>query len=276
MVNFNSIADNSIELIQLYGLRILVAFLVLIIGWTAINIFIKFFTKKVSKSDKIEPTLESFIVSMVSITLKVLLLITVISMVGVQVTSFVAILAAAGFAVGLALQGSLGNFAGGILILTLKPFKVGEFIEAQGHSGTVHNITIFNTILKTPDNKTIILPNGAVSNGSITNFTREKIRRVDFVFGIGYKDDIDKAKKVIQELIKKDKRIITNDKSKQPQIVVSNLGDSSVDLTVRVWTKLDDFWGVNFDMIENVKKTFDKKGISIPFPQRDIHLFKEK
>ena len=276
MVDLSFIQDNFLELVRVYGMKILIALTILIIGWISINVFIKIFTKKVSKSKKVEPSLESFIISLTSVTLKILLIVTVISMVGVEVTSFIAILGAVGFAVGLALQGSLGNFAGGILILTLKPFKIGDFIETQGHMGVVNSITVFNTILKTVDNKTVIIPNGAVSNGNIVNFTSEKLRRVDFVFGISYKDNIDKARKIIEDLIKKEKRIIKNDKDKKPQIVVSNLGDSSVDITVRVWTKLEDFWDVRFGMLENVKKDFDKKGISIPFPQTDVHVFNEK
>ncbi|MCK5454683.1 MAG: mechanosensitive ion channel, partial [Calditrichia bacterium] len=170
----------------------------------------------------------------------------------------------------LSLQGSLANFAGGVLILLFKPFKVGDFIETQGYLGVVHSIQIFNTVLKTPDNKRIIIPNGPVSSGSLTNFSAETQRRVDMVFGIGYQDDIAKAKKVLNGLINEDQRIL---KEPEPLVVVSELGDSSVNLTVRVWVNSADYWGVYFDMQENVKLTFDKEGLSIPFPQRDVHLY---
>lgn len=276
MVDYDLIGNKVIEFVSAYGMKVFTALAVLIIGWIAISIFSKILDKRFSKSKFIDPSLKHFFISLISVLLKALLVITTISMVGIQVTSFIAILGAAGLAIGLALQGSLSNFAGGVLILTLKPFEVGDFIEAQGHSGTVSEIHIFNTILKTADNKVVILPNGSVSNGNIINFTREKIRRVDMVFGIGYNDSIDKAKAVIENLIKNDKRIIKNDTDHAAKIVVSNLGDSSVDITVKVWTKTEDYWNVKFDMIENVKKEFDKKKISIPFPQRDIHMYKGK
>jgi small conductance mechanosensitive channel len=191
-------------------------------------------------------------------------------MLGVQMTSFIAILGAAGLAVGLALQGSLANFAGGVLLLLFKPFKVGDFIEAQGFSGSVNAIQVFNTVLKTPDNKTIIIPNGNLSNGAITNFTAEKNRRVDWTFGIGYSDDIKKAKEILVQLIKSDPRILDEPEA---MVALSELGDSSVNFVVRAWVKLEDFWGVYFDIQEKVKLTFDEQGISIPFPQRDVHVY---
>lgn len=193
-------------------------------------------------------------------------------MLGVATTSFIAVLAAAGFVVGLALQGSLSNFAGGVLILVTKPFRVSDFIEAQGVMGTVNKIEILMTTLKTPDNKTIIIPNGSLSNSSITNFSTEKTRRVDMVFGISYSDNIDKAQKIIENLIKKDKRVL---KDPNYQIVVSKLNDSSVDITVRAWTMSSDYWSFFFDMQKLVKEEFDKNKISIPFPQRDVHLYQK-
>ena len=196
-------------------------------------------------------------------------LISVASMIGIETTSFIAILGAAGLAIGLALQGSLGNFAGGVLVLLFKPFKVGDFIDAQGVAGTVSEIQIFNTIIKTPDNKVIIVPNGAVYNGVITNFSKEATRRVDFVFGIGYGDDIKKAKEVIARLVDADERAM---KDPAPTIVVSELADSSVNISCRVWVNASDYWGVFFDLTENVKLTFDAEGISIPFPQQDVHM----
>jgi small conductance mechanosensitive channel len=190
-------------------------------------------------------------------------------MLGVETTSFVAILGGAGLAVGLALQGSLANFAGGVLILIFKPFKVGDFIEAQGHSGTVKEIALFNTILNTPDKKTVIIPNGAVSNGSITNYSAEEMRRVDFLFGIGYEDDLKKAKDIIWDELKKDDRILSEPES---LVVISELADSSVNITVRVWCKTEHYWPIYFNIIENVKLAFDAASISIPFPQQELHV----
>jgi small conductance mechanosensitive channel len=254
-----------------YGLQILLALVTLIIGLWIIKIINNAIRKKMEKS-KMDETLRSFLLPIISILLKILLIISVISMIGVEMTSFVAILAAAGFAIGMALSGSLQNFAGGIMIVLFKPFKVGDFIDAQGHMGTVREIQIFNTILKTPDNKTIIIPNGGLSTNSMTNFSAEPRRRVDFTFGIGYSDDIDKARKVLKGLIDADERIL---KDPEPVIVVSSLGDSSVDFTVRVWAEAANYWDIYFDMTENVKKTFDENGISIPFPQSDVHIYQK-
>jgi small conductance mechanosensitive channel len=173
-------------------------------------------------------------------------------------------------AVGLALQGSLSNFAGGVLIILLKPFKVGDFIEAQGFLGTVSGIQIFNTILKTPDNKTIIIPNGSLSNGNIVNYTTEKKRRVDVVVGISYDDDFRKAKDIIKQLIADDERIM---KDPEPFVAVSELGESSVNIVTRVWTDIADFWPVKFDLTENIKLQFDEEDITIPYPQRDVHMY---
>ena len=183
----------------------------------------------------------------------------------------IAILGAAGFAIGMALSGTLQNFAGGAMILIFKPFKAGDVIEAQGHTGKVSEIQIFNTILKTPDNKTIIIPNAGLSSGSMVNYSTEAQRRVDFVFGIGYGDDVDKAKEVLLQLIKTDSRIL---KDPEPFIVVSELADSSVNLTVRVWAEAVNYWGIYFDLTENVYKTFAKEGLNIPFPQMDVHVQK--
>ncbi len=255
-----------------YGLKLLLALVTLIIGLWIIKL-INNAIKRTMERKNTDTTLRSFLLPLISILLKVLLIVSVISMVGVEMTSFVAILAAAGFAIGMALSGSLQNFAGGVMIVLFKPFKVGDFIQAQGFMGTVGEIQIFNTILKTPDNKTIIIPNGGLSTGAMTNFSTEPQRRVDFTFGIGYGDDIDKARNIIKGLIDADERILKNP---EPVIVVSALGDSSVDFTVRVWAEAANYWGIFFDMTENVKKAFDKNGISIPYPQRDVHIYNEK
>ena len=270
MVDINAITTKAMDLLVQYGPKVLLAIITLIIGLWIIKIVAKAF-KKVLGKRKIDKSLESFLVSLVSIILKVLLFISVIGMLGVETTSFVAILAAAGFAIGLALQGSLGNFAGGVLILLFKPFKVGDFIEAQGESGSVKQIQIFNTILTTGDNKRVIIPNGPLSNGNITNYSTEDTRRVDMVFGIGYDDDIKKAKTILEKMVKADSRVL---KDKANLVAVGELADSSVNFKVRVWVNSSDYWSVFHDFQENVKLTFDKEGLSIPFPQMDIHQHK--
>jgi small conductance mechanosensitive channel len=260
--------DYVVELAWQYGPPLLMALLVLMIGMWIVNRVVRLTSKGMEKGS-VEPTLARFLGSLVSVGLKALLLISVASMIGIETTSFIAILGAAGLAIGLALQGSLGNFAGGVLVLLFKPFKVGDFIDAQGVAGTVAEIQIFSTIIKTADNKVIIVPNGAVSNGVITNYSKEATRRVDFVFGIGYGDDIKKAKEVIARLVDADERAL---KEPAAKIVVSELADSSVNITCRVWVNAADYWGVKFDLTENVKLTFDAEGISFPFPQQDVHM----
>ncbi len=249
--------------------QILLALIVLIVGLWVIRILSKGIARTLEKS-KVEISLQKFLISLFSIGLKILLLISIAAMLGIATTSFVAIIGAMGLAVGLALQGSLANFAGGVLILLLKPFKVGDVIEAQGHIGKVEQIQIFNTILKTPDNKTIFIPNAGLSNGSITNFSLEPLRRVDMTFGIGYDDDLKKAKQILMTMVESDERIL---KDPAPQVVLSELADSSVNFAVRVWVKQEHYWGVYFDFQEKVKLAFDEQGISIPYPQHDVHLF---
>lgn len=250
-----------------YGPKVLLALFTLIIGLWIIKKLVN--KTSVHFSAKADPSLASFMSSLVSVLLKLMLFIAVASMVGIQTTSFIAVLGAAGLAVGLALQGSLANFAGGVLILLFKPFKVGDVIEAQGHLGVVKQIQIFNTILTTGDNRIVIIPNGPLSNGSLVNINQEPTRRIDFSFGIGYGDDIDKAKSVLEGLVSAESRIL---KDPAHLIVVEALADSSVNIKVRVWVNTADYWGVFFAMTETVKKTFDKEGISIPFPQRDVHM----
>jgi small conductance mechanosensitive channel len=262
-------ADLAIEMVISYAPKVIGAILVIIIGLWIINRLVAVMGRGLERSNT-EPTLAKFLKNLVSVGLKVLLFISAAAMIDIQTTSFIAILGAAGLAIGLALQGSLANFAGGVLILMFRPYRVGDYVEAQGVGGTVTEIQIFNTIINTPDNKRIIVPNGAISNGIITNYSSEPTRRVDFVFGIGYGDDIGKARDVIQGLADEDERIFDDP---PPQIVVSNLGDSSVDLTVRVWANATDYWGIKFGLTERVKLAFDEAGVSIPFPQRDVHLF---
>ncbi len=271
-LNLEGILTTIGDLAVTYGLKLLMAIITLVIGLWIIKLIMKAIGKNMEKRE-VDPTLRQFLGSMLSMILKILLIITVISMMGVEMTSFVAILAAAGFAIGMALSGTLQNFAGGVMLVIFKPFKVGDFIDAQGYTGTVNQIQIFNTILKTPDNKTVIIPNGGLSTSSMTNFSTEPQRRVDFTFGIGYSDDIDKAKSVIESLIAADDRIL---KDPATFIAVSELADSSVNFVVRVWAEASNYWGIFFDLTENVKKAFDKEGISIPFPQTDVHVYNEK
>lgn len=271
-MNFENQMDKIMDLILVYGPKLILALLTLIIGLWIIKAIVKG-TKKAMDKKETDQSLKSFLSGMLSILLKVMLVISVAGMVGIEMTSFIAVLGAAGLAVGLALSGTLQNFAGGVMILLFKPFKVGDFIEAQGHAGVVKDIQIFNTILKTGDNKTIIIPNSPLSTGSMINYSTESTRRVDFIFGIGYDDDIDKAKTVLQSILNADNRIL---KDPESFIAVKELADSSVNFVVRAWVNSPDYWGVYFDITEIVKKTFDKEGISIPYPQTDVHVHQSK
>jgi small conductance mechanosensitive channel len=272
MGNLQAYTSKAIELIMTYGPKLLLAIVVLLIGLWIVKFVVKAFRKAMEKGG-MDVSLQSFLASLANILLKALLFISVASMVGIATTSFVAILGAAGLAIGLALQGSLANFAGGVLILLFKPFKVGDFINAQDHAGTVDSIKVFFTVLKTPDNKTIIIPNGALSNSSIVNFSTESRRRVDMTFGISYADDIQKAKAILNRLVAADTRIL---KEPEPAVVLSELADSSVNFAVRTWCEAADYWKIYFDMHEKVKLEFDKEGISIPFPQQDIHVYQHE
>jgi small conductance mechanosensitive channel len=277
MENFDNLTGKTDKLIAWisdvgmnWGLKLLAAIVVLIIGLWIIKAITNKMGKVMEKSDT-DPSLRSFLHSMLSIILKILLIISVMMMLGIEMTSFVAILAAAGFAVGMALSGTLQNFAGGVIILLFKPFKVGDYINAQGHSGIVKEIQIFNTILLELDNKTVIIPNGPLSTGSMVNYSTEPTRRVDFTFGIAYGDSVDKARKILFEIFKEDKRILTD-----PAYFVglSEMADSSVNLTARAWVKGEDYWAVFFDINEKAYNSFNAEGISIPFPQMDVHLQK--
>jgi small conductance mechanosensitive channel len=268
MERLQSASDWLSEIAVIYGIKLGYALITLVIGLWIINILTNAFSKLMERK-QVDPSLRGFLKSMTGILLKVMLVISVIGMLGIQMTSFIAILGAAGLAVGLALSGTLQNFAGGVIILILKPFKVGDYIEAQGYAGSVSEIQIFNTILKTPDNITIIIPNGGLSTGSVKNYSAEQQRRVDFVFAIAYGDNYDQAKSVISKLIEADLRIL---KDPAPFIVLSELADSSVNITVRVWAKSSDYWAIKFDLTESVYKEFPKAGLNIPFPQMDVHL----
>jgi small conductance mechanosensitive channel len=271
-MDFSNLLAKVYELLTIYGLRVIGAIVIFVVGrWVAKGVS-KVIRRVMTKS-KTDETLVSFVTNLSYVALLAFVIIAALNRLGIQTASFIAVLGAAGLAIGLALQGSLGNFAAGVLMIIFKPFKVGDFIEGAGTAGVVEEIQIFTTQLKTPDNKTIIVPNAKMTADNITNFNVKGTRRVDFVFGIGYDDDIDKARSIIKEIIDQDERVL---KDQEPVIVVSELADSSVNFTVRAWTSSGDYWSFYFDTMEKVKKQFDAQEISIPFPQRDIHVYEHK
>ncbi len=267
-IDVSKYQDTIMEMIVTYGPKLIMAILTLIIGLWIIKGMTRGLSNMLDKRD-IDASLKPFLKSLFGALLKILLVVSVMGMVGIEMTSFIAILGAAGLAVGMALSGTLQNFAGGVIILILKPFKVGDFIEAQGFSGTVESIQIFNTILKTPQNQVILVPNGGLSTGAVVNYSVESTRRLDQTYGIDYSDDISKAREIILRVVNEDSRIL---KDPAPAVVLTGLGDSAVNLSMRVWTKNEDFWNVSFDTMEKIKKTFDAEGVSFPFPQRDVHM----
>ena len=259
-----------IPMIMEYGSRVLLALITLAVGWWLINRL----TDKLGKLlalRKADLALQGFISSLVNIILKVLLVVSVASMIGIQTTSFVAAIGAAGLAIGLALQGSLANFAGGVLILLFRPFKIGDWIEAQGVSGTVDSIQIFHTVLRTGDNKTVIVPNGNLSNGIITNYNRQPTRKVVFDVGVDYDADLQKVREVLLALAD-DPRVL---KEPAPVVVVTALGDSAITVSLRVWVNTPDYWDVLFMLNEHSRDRLKATGIDIPFPQRVIRVVQE-
>ena len=261
--------DKVYQLLTVYGLKVLAALAIFIIGrWVAKGV--RKLVERIMTKGKVDATLIAFTSNMAYIGLLAFIVIAALGQLGIQTTSFIAILGAAGLAVGLALQGSLSNFAAGFLLIIFRPFKVGDLIEGAGVFGVVEAIQIFTTQLKTPDNKTVIIPNAKLTDDNIVNWTVKGTRRVDMVFGIGYEDDIDKARSLMADIVAEDSRVL---KAPAPQISVSELADSSVNFVVRPWAKVEDYWGVYFDLTEKIKKAFDANGVSIPFPQRDVHVY---
>jgi len=252
-----------------FGLKILTAILIFIVGRWAAR-FIRIATEKMMTRSKVDATLVSFVGNLIYVSLLTFVILAALAQLGIQTTSFIAVIGAAGLAVGLALQGSLANFAAGVLMLIFRPFQVGDFVEGGGVMGIVEEIQIFTTQLRTLDNKTIIIPNAKITGDNITNYTKKENRRVDLVIGVSYKEDIEKVKSVVADVLNDDERIL---KDPAPTIGVLELGDSSVNFAVRPWVKTGDYWDVYFDTTENIKKRFDAEGISIPFPQRDVHLY---
>jgi small conductance mechanosensitive channel len=268
-MEMTQILDKVWTLVTIYGLKVIAAIVILIIGrWIAKGI--SKLIRRMMEKGKVDHTVQRFTVNMAYVVLMVFVVLAALSQLGIQTTSFIAILGAAGLAVGLALQGSLSNFAAGFLMIIFRPIRVGDYIEGAGVAGTVEEIQIFTTTLVTPDNKTVIIPNAGLTGGNIVNWTLKGTRRVDMIFGIGYDDDIDKAKQIMADVIAADPRIL---KDPAPQIALVELGDSSVNFVVRPWVKASDYWGVFMEITEKIKKAFDANGISIPFPQRDVHVY---
>lgn len=257
------------EWLTLYGLKVIAAVVILIVGrWIAKAL--KKLAERTMRKRAVEPTIISFVANLLYVALLVFVVIAAINQVGVQTTSFIAVIGAAGLAIGLALQGSLANFAAGFLLILFRPFKVGDYIEGAGVAGTVEEIQVFVTKLKTPDNKAVIIPNAKLTGDNIINYSAKETRRLDLVFGVAYDADLLKVRKIIDEMLSKDERIL---KDPAPTIGVLELADSSVNFAVRPWVKTGDYWDVYFALTEGVKKRFDAEGIGIPFPQRDVHLF---
>lgn len=259
--------DKGIDLGVEAGKSILIAIIIYFVGRALISL-VNRMLRGVMDRRKVDPAIQSFLGSLVNILLMILLAISVVSALGVNTTSFAALLASGGVAVGMALSGNLQNLAGGIVILLFRPFKVGDYIEAQGTGGTVGEIQIFHTILTTPDNKKIYLPNGALSSGNITNYSKEPLRRVDFAVAVEYGEDIDKVRKALKNILDKDARVL---QEPVPVIVLGALADSSVNMTVRVWVKSEDYWNVFFETNETIYNEFNRQGINFPYPQLTIH-----
>jgi len=260
-----------VDWVSQFGLKLIAAIVVFFVGkWLARKIS-NLLRRGMEKADT-DPTLIGFVGNITYFGLLTMVVIAAVGQLGVQTTSFIAVLGAAGLAIGLALQGSLANFAAGVLMIIFRPFKAGDFVETAGTSGVVEEVQLFTTKMRTPDNKTVIIPNAQVTAGTITNYSARDTRRLDLVFGVGYGDDLDKVKRVILEVLGEEERLL---KDPEPLVGVLNLGESSVDFAVRPWVNSADYWPVFFDLQEKMKKRFDQEGISIPFPQRDVHLFQQ-
>ncbi len=256
------------EYAALYGTRVVGAIAILILGRIGVGIIAGIIRRLMLRA-RVDETLTKFVTSLTRIALLVFVFIAALGKLGFETTSFIAVIGAAGLAVGFALQGSLANFASGVMLVIFRPFSLGDFVEAGGLSGTVEEIHIFSTVLRTPDNKKVIIPNSKITGDNIVNYSAKDQRRVDMVFGIGYGDDLKRAKQILEKLTAEDSRIL---KDPAPTIGVLELADSSVNFAVRPWVKTDDYWAVYFDFTENVKLTFDRESISIPFPQQDVHM----
>lgn len=266
LFDFDTYSANITNFVMVYGMRLVAAIITLLVGLWVINWLNRVIFNLMVKKD-VDISLRPFLKSVFAVALRILLIIIVIAQLGVEMTSFIAILGSAGLAIGLALQGSLSNFAGGVLILTIKPFRVGDFIEAQGQSGTVDMINIFNTVLKTPDNKTIFIPNGPLANSVVVNFTIEKTRRVELKFAVSVNNDIGKVRQILHDLIQADERVLPDP---APAIVVTDFAEHSLTLSVRVWVNKENYWAFFWDMNEHAKSAFEEQGIQMPVPRREM------
>lgn len=271
-MDFNNIIPDLQTFAAFYGIKIIAAMVIFVVGrWVARAL--RNATKKMMAKGNVDETLISFVGNLTYIALLAFVIIASLNQLGIQTTSFIAVIGAAGLAIGLALQGSLANFAAGVLMIIFRPFKAGDYIEGAGVAGTVEEIQIFATQLKTPDNKTIIVPNAKMMGDNITNYSAKDTRRVDMVIGVGYGDDLKKVREILEDILAKDDRFLEDP---APTIGVLELGDNSVNFAVRPWVKKEDYWGAYFDVTETVKRRFDEEGISIPYPQRDVHLYEYK
>lgn len=268
MEEVSQIWMQSQDLVTAWGLKVVAAIAIFIIGrWIAK--LVRRGVRRMMEKSGADPIIIGFVGSITYIALLAFVIVAALGQLGIQTTSFIAILGAAGLAIGLALQGSLANFAAGFLMIIFRPFKVGDYIEGAGTSGVVDTIQIFTTTLRTPDNKTVIIPNAKLAGDNIVNYSAQETRRVDMTFGVSYDSDLSKVKAVLNDIVSKDERVLPDP---APQVAVAELADSSINLIVRVWTKTGDYWGVNLDTTEAVKNRFDAEGISMPFPQRDVHI----
>jgi len=264
------IATQAQELLTFYGLKVIAAIAIFVIG-RYVAIAVRGVLRRALRKSAVDETLVTFVANVSYALLLAFVVIAALGQLGVQTASFVAVVGAAGLAIGLALQGSLANFAAGVLMIIFKPFKAGDYIEAGGIAGTVEGLNIFTTELKTPDNKKVIVPNAKITSDNIVNYSAKDQRRIDIVAGVSYRDDLDKVRQVLKGILDEDERIL---KDPAPTIGVLALADSSINFAVRPWVKTGDYWAVYFDTHEKIKKRFDAEGISIPFPQRDVHLYK--
>ncbi|HBO95856.1 MAG: mechanosensitive ion channel protein [Pseudomonadales bacterium] len=270
-LDLQPLMDKAVEMVMLYAPKLILAIVTLIVGLWLINMMSKGIGFVLEKRS-LDVSLQRWLTTILSIVLKACLLISVISMIGVQTTSFIAMLGAAGLAIGLALQGSLTNFAGGVLILFFKPYKVGDYIKTNGEEGFVESIDIFYTFLRTMDSRHVILPNGPLANGNLVNYTMDEVRRVELSVGISYHNRFEDAETALFKMIGEESRVLSDP---PPFIGVTGYGDSSIDLTIRAWVKNADYWPVFFDLNKRIKPALDNANISIPFPQRDVHLFQK-
>lgn len=267
-MDISGLVDKVWELVTIYGLKVIAAIVILVVGRSVAKA-IRNVVRTLMRKAAVDATIGSFVGNLTYVTLLAFIVLAALNQLGIQTTSFVAVLGAAGLAVGLALQGSLANFAAGFLMIIFKPFGVGDYIEGGGVAGTVEEIQIFTTTLVTPDNKTIIVPNAKMTNDNIVNWTSKGTRRVDLVFSVGYADDLDQVKRIISDILANDSRVL---KAPAPQVALLELAESSVKVMARPWALVNDYWDVYLDTIEKVKRAFDAHGISVPFPQRQVHV----